>query len=141
MNNAEPAASLRRRFAAMLYDAILLAAVLFLATIPPTLLNGGAIQSDGSIRHIVFTVYLLAVWFLFYGWFWTHGGQTLGMLAWRIKAVGHDNRPLSWRAALIRWSSACLGLANLSKLFDRESLGWHERLSSSRTLLVKKAVR
>jgi uncharacterized RDD family membrane protein YckC len=118
----------------MLYDGILIIALLFFATLPVTLLNNGAIQPDGSIKHLGFILYLLLVWFSFYGWFWTHGGQTLGMSVWRIKVVALDGCSLGWRAALIRWCSACLGLANLTSFLNKERAGWHEKLSATRTI-------
>lgn len=132
-------ASLARKLAAILYDSVLLGALLFLAAIPPTLLNGGAIRADGSVTHIMFTLYLLTVWFLFYGWFWTHGGQTLGMAAWRIRAISCNDQVLGWRAALIRWSSACFGLANFYSVIDREHCGWHERFSATRTVQISRS--
>jgi uncharacterized RDD family membrane protein YckC len=132
--NGTPA-PLGRRLAAICYDSLLLVGLLLLAALPVTLLNGGAIKADGSLKHFVLIVYLLLVWFLFYGWFWTHGGQTLGMSAWRIKVVMRDGSSIGWQAALIRWSSACLGLANLTCLFTRDRSGWQESLSSTHTVM------
>jgi uncharacterized RDD family membrane protein YckC len=130
-------AGLFRRLAAMVYDLFLLAAILFLAAVPPVLINGGAITGDGpggEFKQAAFTIYLAAVAFLFYGGFWTRGGQTLGMAAWRIRIVRPDGEPISWRQAAIRWATACLGLANIGCLFAADRRGWHERLSNSHTV-------
>ena len=67
--------------AAIVYDLFLLTAVLFVATAIALPLNAGAAFTSGQY---LYPVYLLAVSFLFFGWFWTHGGQTLGMRAWKI---------------------------------------------------------
>ncbi|MBN1378594.1 MAG: RDD family protein [Gammaproteobacteria bacterium] len=136
MNNNGKPATLSRKLLAGLYDGLLLSALLLMATLPATLLNGGAIRPESSIQYLGFIAYLLLVWFLFYGWFWTHGGQTLGMAAWRIKAVAGNGQPIGWRAALIRWSCGCLGLANLTGLFNQRRLGWHESLSATRTVAL-----
>lgn len=134
MNKALEPAGLMRRLAALLYDAFLLIAILLVASVPPTLINGAAIPNDGSIVHIAFILYLLSIWFGFYGWFWTHGGQTLGMSVWRIRATMVDGGGLNWRSALLRWSCGCLGLANLTLLLNRNRCGWHELLSNTRTV-------
>jgi len=41
--------------------------------------------------------------FVFFAWFWTHGGQTLGMRAWRLRILQRDGQPLNWRLALFRY--------------------------------------
>lgn len=119
---------------AVLYDALLLLAVLFFATAIVLPLNGG--QAFTS-NQILFPAYLLLVSFLFYAWFWTHGGQTLGMRAWKIRLLALDESPIGWRHAAIRFAVACLswgclGLGFVWCLFDSERLSWHDRLSGTR---------
>jgi uncharacterized RDD family membrane protein YckC len=87
--------------------------------------------------------YLVSTCLLFFIWFWTHGGQTLGMRAWRLKVVGVDGGPIGWRAAVVRcfgailsWSA--LGLGYLWILVDREKLAWHDRMSATRLSLIPK---
>jgi uncharacterized RDD family membrane protein YckC len=137
VNNGTAPASLKRRLAALVYDSFLLTAVLFIAALPPTFINGEAIVADGSIKHLAFILYLLLIWFVFYGWFWTHGGQTLGMSAWRIRVITRDGQSISWRNALIRWLTAVLGIANFSILLIPGRCGWHEKLSGTRTVRLK----
>ena len=84
---------LLRRLGAMVYDGLLLVALWFVATaiwLPFT--GGEAIPYPGLLR-----VWLLAVSFVFFGWFWTHGGQTLGLRAWRLRVERADGAPLTWR--------------------------------------------
>jgi uncharacterized RDD family membrane protein YckC len=86
-------------------------------------------------------LYVAACPFLFYGWFWTHGGQTLGMRAWRIKALQVNGEPMTWRRSIVRVMAAhlsllVLGLGYLWMLVDRERLTWHDRLSNSRLVLL-----
>jgi uncharacterized RDD family membrane protein YckC len=116
------------------YDLLLLAAVLFVATALVLPFTGG--QAVGP-HHWIYTVYLLAVTSLFFGWSWTHGGQTLGMKAWHLKIRTIEGGSINWRRAAIRMLAACLSLGSLGLgylwiLVDRDSLAWHDRLSGTR---------
>jgi uncharacterized RDD family membrane protein YckC len=126
-----------RRLGAMIYDSLLLAAILFLGSVPPVLLNGGPLR-DGTpfagIKNAIYFVYLLILIVLFYGWFWTRHGQTLGMAAWRIRILSLDGGLPNWGQALIRLSASLLGLGNLWLWFDANGLGWHEYLSGTKTI-------
>ncbi len=82
------------------------------------------------------TLYLLIATFLFFGGIWTHGGQTIGMRAWRIRVVRRDGERLRWRDAAVRFLGAivswgALGLGFLWSLFDRDQLTWHDRWSDT----------
>ncbi len=99
-------AGLFRRMAAMTYDGFLLLALLFMGSflfliithgqaVPPALENG-------------YRAYLLIIAFLFYGWFWTHGGQTLGMRAWKIRLQRANGQTVGWSWALLRFVAAML---------------------------------
>lgn len=121
----------------MLYDSLLLAAVLLLGSVPPVLLNGGPMRDGtplGDVKNAVYFAYLLALIFLFYGWFWTRTGQTLGMAAWHIRIVGRDGSLPDWKQVLIRLTTAMMGFANLWAWFNPQRLGWHEYLSCTRTI-------
>ena len=124
---------LARRLAALVYDALLLFAVLFAATVPVLLLTGG--QAVGP-NHPVFTAWLLAVSYLYLGWCWTRNGQTLGMRAWRMRVCLPDGRPLGWRRSLGRFAAALVsvGAAGVGLLWvavDRDRLSLHDRLSGT----------
>jgi uncharacterized RDD family membrane protein YckC len=125
----------------MFYDALLLAALLMLATaalLPFT--HGEAIGADSPswARH-AYRAVLTAVVVGYFGYFWTRGGQTLGMLAWHIRVTRADGASLRWRdvitrlaAALLSW--AALGMGYLWMLVDRERLTWHDRLTGTRVV-------
>lgn len=122
-----------RRLAAQIYDLLLLVAVLFLATALLLPFNSGTAFSSSQF---FFKSYLLVVSFLFYGWFWTHGGQTLGLRAWKIKVLRFDKQPVSWLHALIRFATALLsfgslGLGFLWILVDKNRYSWHDYLSKT----------
>jgi uncharacterized RDD family membrane protein YckC len=128
-----------RRLAAMVYDSFLLMAVWFLATALLLPINGGQAFSS---QQFFYPLYLLAVSFAFYGWFWTHGGQTLGLKAWKIKVQTLQQQPLNWRHAFLRFSAAILswaicGLGFLWILFDKNNRGWHDTLSNTAVFFVQ----
>lgn len=130
---------LLRRLGAIVYDSLLLFGVLFVATALILPLAGGKAVAPGNP---FFSTYVLFICFFFYGWFWTHGGQTLGMRAWKIRVQGLDGRGISWRQALLRFFAAmvswlALGLGFLWIWVDRDRMSWHDRYSNSVLVLVK----
>ena len=93
-------ASLFRRGAAMVYDGLLSFAVAVVASTLTLPFSGGKGSTD---FNPVLTIYFVLVFYLFFGWFWTHGGQTLGMRAWHIKLLGTNDQPVNWQTAGIRY--------------------------------------
>ena len=129
-----PNAGLLRRLGAMLYDGFLLAGVMIVAAIPLPFFQSAA---DGFtwVRTLI-QIYLILVCFLFFGWFWTHGGQTLGMRAWRLQLCRIDGQNLAWSTAVVRFLSAllswlALGLGFFWIAIDPQNRAWHDRLSKS----------
>lgn len=135
--NAPSPAHLLRRLGAICYDAMLLIAVLFVAGLPLPLIPE-PLRLEPWVRYATFT-YLLLVSFVFFGWFWTHGGQTLGMRAWRIRVIDDQQGELTWKLAWRRfaWSIiswALLGIGFLWSLFDAERRALHDRFSGTRLI-------
>ena len=126
-----------RRLAAGAYDALVVLALWMLAGAILVPLSGGAITSDRPWIRAGFQFSLLAVGYAFFGWFWTRDGQTLGMLAWRVRLVSSDGRgKVGWGQALIRYlgayvSWAAAGLGFWWSLFDQGKRAWHDRLSGT----------
>lgn len=138
-NPATP--GLLRRLAAILYDWLLVVGVMIVASLPVVWLMGGAPKNWAA--QAAFRLFLLAIVFAFFAWFWTHGGQTLGMRVWRLRLVSADGGPVSWQQAGRRFLAAalslgCLGLGFLWVMHDRERRAWHDRLSGTRLLLLPK---
>lgn len=129
-----PPAGLFRRLAALFYDACLLLAVLFVATALVLPLSGGEALRP---HNPFYSTYLFLISFFFYAWFWIHGGQTLGMRAWKLQLQRLDGGPVGWWQALLRFlaaipSWALLGLGYWWILIDRDKLAWHDRYSQTR---------
>lgn len=140
-----PPAGLARRLAALLYDSLLLVALWFVSSALFLAASGGLLAAPDRPQWLLygFRLALLLVAFGFYGWFWTHGGQTLGMRAWRLKLVSLDGGPVRLSAAIRRLlaalvSSAALGLGFLWVWVDRDGCAWHDRLSGTRVVQLPK---
>lgn len=123
-----------RRLAAQVYDLFLLLALLFLAT--ALLLPFTAGEAVSAQQTLIYRIYLAVISFFFYGWFWTHGGQTLGLRAWKIKVLTLDQKSISWTQALLRFATAIVswgffGLGFLWILIDKKKRSWHDRLSKT----------
>ncbi|NOX08523.1 MAG: RDD family protein [Gammaproteobacteria bacterium] len=131
-------AGLFPRLAAMVYDAFLLLATLFLAAaLVLPLAEDGAISAGNPL----FTSYLFIVCFFFNAWFWTRCGQTLGMRTWKIRIESVNGGPISWWQALLRFlislvSIAFLGLGYFWILIDKKNRSWHDIYSETRIVKV-----
>ena len=132
-------ASLFRRLMAIVYDLFLLIALLFIATAVAMIATNGEAIEPGQAIYPFYLLYLLAISFVFFGWFWTHGGQTLGLKTWKIRVQQENGQPITWTLALIRFVTAvaswsAIGLGYLWALFDPKKRSWHD--IASRCVLV-----
>ena len=135
---SHPASSrpgLLRRLAAMLYDTLLVFALLMLVTLPFALLGLG--QTPLHQSALVITI------FLFFSKFWRHGGQTLGMKSWHIRIVSNNGQAISYSQCLLRLIAAtlsflCLGLGHLWMLIDKDKLTWPDRFSETHLIMTPK---
>ena len=139
-------AGLLRRLGAMLYDGLLLQALLMVATALLLPLTGGEAIAPGThpVLAFVYRGVLLLVVVGFFGLFWTQRGQTLGMAAWRLRVQRDDGRLLTWGDTVRRlaWSVVSLlplGLGYLWILLDPARRAWHDRLSGTRVVVLPKA--
>jgi uncharacterized RDD family membrane protein YckC len=97
--------SIRRRLAALVYEALILFGIVFVAG----LLFGTLTQQRNGLTHRD----LLAAWIalvvgLYFVWCWTHGGQTLPMKTWRLRVVASDGSPVNAVRAVVRYFAAWL---------------------------------
>jgi uncharacterized RDD family membrane protein YckC len=136
------APGLVRRLAAMVYDALLVAAVAMIAVALTLPLSGGeAVAVHAGMQRTLMQAWIVLVTGGFFTWFWVHGGQTLGMKAWRMRVVRADGTALRWRDAVVRFawavpSLAAAGLGLLWMVFDRDRMALHDRLSRTRVVIL-----
>ena len=131
-------APLGRRFLSLVYELLLLAALIWCAS-----LLFWAIErqiTDGHARTF-FQAYIALLAGAYYVWQWTHGGQTLPMRTWRLKLVTVDGQPVPALRALVRYvaalaSAAALGLGFIWALVDPDRQFLHDRLAKTRIVRV-----
>jgi len=131
-------AGLKRRLAAMLYESILLAALLMVAGFAYIPIFGGI---HGPFQKAVFQFYLLGVMMLYFVTFWRRGGQTLAMKTWRIRVARLDGEALSTAQCVLRFALAVLGFLGggvgfFWALVDPDKQFLHDRLCKTRLLMV-----
>ncbi len=97
---------LLRRLAALLYDTLLVVALLFIATFAALPFTEGEAITHESLGDMAYLYqgWLLAVAFGYFGSCWVRGGQTLGMRAWRIRLVSASGSSPGWRSAVLRFA-------------------------------------
>lgn len=130
-----------RRIAAMLYDGLLILALLFLATLPFIALRGGEpVEGNGNL---LYQVVLVLVIYAFFVGFWMRSGRTLGMQSWRLQlettaggAINFTSANIRFFAAMVSWLPAGLGF--LWSLWDKDRLTWHDRLSRTHIVYYPK---
>ena len=125
-------AGLLVRLVAMFYDALLLLSALLIATALALMVTKGTL----SYHNPFFRTFLFLLCFSFYAWFWLHGGQTLGMRAWKLRLQNKDGRPITIWQALLRFlvaipSLAFAGLGFLWMLIDKDKMTLYDRFSES----------
>ena len=150
-----------KRIIVIVYDGLLLCGVTLVAyAVVFTLF---ALMPDVVESHIVSKTIkflsLLTVGFVFYGWFWTHGGQTLGMKVWNLYLINRHGKFINWQQAIIRYFAAIISWGGIAVLLywadierwyltigigfswvliNKQHLAWHDILSSSRIVQVPK---
>jgi uncharacterized RDD family membrane protein YckC len=100
-------APLQRRLAAAVYDGLLLIALWMACTVLVVLARSVLHRSGVAPPAFMQALYFF-VGLGFFGWFWTHGGQTLGMRVWRLRVQRPDGAPLRWPIAALRYAAMLL---------------------------------
>ncbi|MCL1141860.1 RDD family protein [Shewanella gaetbuli] len=147
-----PRASFFRRLGAMIYDLLLAVAVYMIA--------GGigfgvfyglysvGIVSLGGFEHIsdtlnnnplykgIYQLWLALCVAGFYALFWSKGGQTLGMRAWRLKVQHPNGQNLSFITASARVIWSLLGVGNLYILLNSDKLALQDKMTRSEVVVL-----
>ncbi|MFZ5541178.1 MAG: RDD family protein [Pseudomonadota bacterium] len=90
------------RLAAMTYEAVLLFGVVFIVGYLVLALAQWTYPLQPHQRWTLQAVLFVAIG-VYFVWCWSRGGQTLAMKTWRLRVVGPDGGPLSWRTAVLRY--------------------------------------
>ncbi len=95
-----PTVSLARRLTCLVYEAFLLAAIAFVASLVLIVLQFIVHVRLTSLAYQVISFVLFGVYFVYC---WTKGGQTRAMRVWKIKVLSIDGRLPSRQQAIIRY--------------------------------------
>lgn len=121
-------APFRYRLAAMLYDAIIVVAIWVFTIVLLVTLTGDAVLG-AWVQSLLFIEL-----FVFFAYFWIHKGQTIGMLAWRLRL--ESEHPFTLRKAFFRFCGAMasfltLGMGYYWIWFDPLRRSWPDIFSNS----------
>ena len=125
---------LARRFGAIVYDLLLVIALMMVVTLLFVAAREGMYVAPGDT---LYRIALVAIAYVFFVGFWTYKGRTLGMQSWGLQLecmdgakVGICLSTIRFSAAIISWLPAGLGYG--WQIWDKENLTWHDRLSQTR---------
>ena len=153
-------ASLIRRVGAMIYDTLLLFAILMLASVPFVIPLDG--EDMESTYKLVYQLAMVGVIYAYFAGYWTTRGRTLGMQSWGLQVVNNDGRVPSLGQSTVRFLLAsipwaflilylllfldqlapaviCWALAGLSftwQLWDKGGLALQDRFSGTRIVHI-----
>ena len=134
-------AGLGRRFLSLIYESLLLTAVVLVGMLPIVFVTASL---DASLRRSLYQAFVVVLAGVYFVWQWTHGGQTLAMKTWRLKLVTRDGAPFTVARAFGRFVAALLGSGLLGAgflwaFFDPERQFLHDRLAGTRIVNVEEA--
>ena len=124
--------SIWRRIASIIYDALLVLAILIVMSIPFFSFN----VEENNLLKITMQVYFYFIIQYFFVWFWVNNEGTLGMKTWKIKIFCDDGEKISYKKAIIRFNIAIIsilffGLGFLISLFRKDKKCLHDIISKT----------
>ncbi|WP_207819194.1 RDD family protein [Parashewanella curva] len=149
-----PRASFLRRLGAMIYDSLLAVAIYMFAGaigfgVFAVLVSTGVLNSHGyeimsdSLHNVpvykgVYQLWLAITVASFYAIFWSKGGQTLGMRAWRLKVQHPNGQRISLITAYARVIWSLLGIGNLFILINSDKRALQDAMTRSEVVELSK---
>ena len=134
-------ASLRIRLFGLIYEAVLLVAILFVSSY---LFLSLARDAQSGWSRAIFQLFLLCVCGAYFVFCWTRSGQTLPMKTWGLRLVTQTGQAVTPDRALRRYLLAVPGMLSgvsvLWALFDREKQFLHDRLAGTRIVRIDRGL-
>ncbi len=135
-------ASPLKRLGAFIYDMMLIIALLMVSSGAMLALNDGEAM-DNSPYFAVYQSALFIIVYIFLAYFWTRNGQTLGMLAWRLRVQTTEGERLTLSKSLVRYlvgilSLCCFGAGFLWMFINKRKLTWHDITSGCHVVELPK---
>lgn len=149
-----PRAGFIRRLGAAVYDSMLAVAVFMVAGAVGFGIFYGVIASGlagmNGFEHVsdalngtpvyqgIYQLWLALCVGTFYALFWSRGGQTLGMRAWRLKVQHPNGQNLSLVTAYARIIWSLFGIGNLWILINDDKRALQDRMTRSEVVVLSK---
>jgi uncharacterized RDD family membrane protein YckC len=135
-------ASLKRRLLSLIYESLILAALLLAGALPVVMLTR---TWDHALARAFLQIWLLFLCGLYYVWQWVHVGQTLPMKTWRLRLVARDGSTVTVARATLRYALALAGTLMFGSgflwaLLDRKRHFLHDRLAGTRIITTDEHV-
>lgn len=111
---------LARRFAALVYEGVLLFGVLFFACFVYVVLT----RQKDALFGLAGYVFAFGVPALYFVTFWTRGGQTLALKTWHLRVVDVTGQPLGMAKAFARYVLGWLWVLPGLSLWTLGVRGW-----------------
>lgn len=133
-------ASLIKRLASSLYEALIIIAIWLFVTFIFLLLFGDV---NDEFKKQLLQVFLWVLTGMYFVLCWVKTGQTLAMQAWKIKLVNAEGECLSIKYSLLRYGLVTLSLGLFGAGFfwafvDKDQLFLHDRLLKTHLLQLAK---
>lgn len=128
-----PVPSLGRHLACLLYESLVVVAILLIGfLIPQIVLHGFGLSIPSRLLWLHVFVLLMA----YFVWCWLNGGQTLPMKTWKLRLISADGTALRPLQAVLRycaaWPSISLaGIGLIWALVDKENRFLHDRIAGT----------
>ncbi len=132
-------ASPLKRLGAFIYDMLLIISLLMVATgVVTTAFNAGE-----AVEGPLFQSFLFVLTYLFLSFFWMRNGQTLGMLAWRLRVQTTEGHRLNFGQCLLRYivgivSLGAAGAGFLWMFISKNKMTWHDLASGTHVVELPK---
>ncbi len=151
---ALPPAGFFRRIGALIYDSLIVVAILMMAggiviaileaLVAIGVMSYGQYQDASGLltTHPIwspaYTIYLAFAWIYFFVYFWTKAGQTLGMRAWKMVIRNTDGSKITVTQAVIRLATSGFGLGNFTVPFDPQKRSFQDMWAKTEMVVLPK---
>jgi uncharacterized RDD family membrane protein YckC len=92
--------SIWRRIASLLYDIVLIVALVIIMYMPLLSFN----IEENFILKITAQIYVYLIIQYFFVWFWVNSNGTLGMKSWRVKISDTNGNKITYKKAILRFN-------------------------------------
>ncbi len=132
-------ATLKRRFASLLYEGLVIFSILLIGfLLPQIVLSGFGFNASARLMWVHIFVLLM----IYFVWCWLNGGQTLPMKTWKLRVIDNNGGPIRPAQALLRylaaWPSIISGVGLLWALADPQKQFLHDRIAGTRIIAYDK---